>query len=81
MKRVWLLVAVIYCFGIIVSANAKLEKARIRMGKADVETGNINRSPTSYLLNPEEEREKYKSDTDQEITVLRFDSLKGAKYK
>jgi len=29
------------------------------MGRADVDTGNINRSPTSYELNPEEERNKW----------------------
>lgn len=32
----------------------------------------INRSPSAYLNNPEEERRKYKYDTDKEMTLLKF---------
>ena len=42
----------------IISANSNLQKGRIRMGRAEVDTGNINRSPTSYEQNPAEERAK-----------------------
>lgn len=32
----------------------------------------INRSPSAYLNNPAAERSKYKSDVDQEMTLLKF---------
>lgn len=35
-------------------------KSKIKLGKQKLkEDANINRSPTSYLRNPEEERNKY----------------------
>ena len=32
----------------------------------------INRSPSAYLNNPEEERRNYKYDTDKEMTLVKF---------
>uniref|UniRef100_H2YR12 Neutral ceramidase n=1 Tax=Ciona savignyi TaxID=51511 RepID=H2YR12_CIOSA len=58
-------------------ANSKLELGRIKIGSGLVDNGNINRSPTSYLLNPEAERARYTHDTEQSITVLSFDNLAG----
>uniref|UniRef100_H2YR11 Neutral ceramidase n=1 Tax=Ciona savignyi TaxID=51511 RepID=H2YR11_CIOSA len=40
-------------------ANSKLELGRIKIGSGLVDNGNINRSPTSYLLNPEAERARF----------------------
>jgi neutral ceramidase len=40
---------------------------------------NINRSPTSYLLNPQSERDQYalEGDTDKTMLQLKFASKKG----
>ena len=41
-------------------ANSNMIKSKIKLGKQKLkEDANINRSPTSYLRNPEEERNKY----------------------
>jgi len=46
-------------FGLcIFAANLNLKEGRIKIGTDYVTDGNINRSPTSYLLNPKEERDK-----------------------
>ncbi|CAK8678859.1 unnamed protein product [Clavelina lepadiformis] len=58
-------------------ANSNLQLSKIKLGSADVDEGNINRSPTSYLRNPQEERDRYSRDTDQEQIVLRFDTVEG----
>ncbi|CAN0871835.1 Neutral ceramidase 2 [Linum grandiflorum] len=38
----------------------------------EVENAGINRSPSAYLMNPPEERAKYDSDVDKEMTLLKF---------
>jgi neutral ceramidase len=39
-----------------------------------LENSNLNRSPTSYLANPESERRKYPDgDVDKDLHVLRFE--------
>lgn len=38
----------------------------------DVKEGGINRSPSAYLRNPEEERGRYSSNVDTEMTLLKF---------
>nr|CAB3223336.1 putative neutral ceramidase C [Phallusia mammillata] len=58
-------------------ANANLQPGTIKVGVGNVNEGNINRSPTSYLLNPESERNEYTHDTEQEMTVLRMEDLNG----
>lgn len=40
--------------------------------KGDVATAGINRSPSAYLLNPEEERGRYTSNVDTLMTLLKF---------
>lgn len=38
----------------------------------DVENAGINRSPSAYLLNPAEERARYPTNVDKEMTLLKF---------
>lgn len=38
----------------------------------DVENGGINRSPSAYLFNPPEERSRYPSNVDKQMTLLKF---------
>lgn len=37
-----------------------------------VPNANINRSPAAYLMNPEDERSRYRYNVDKEITQLKF---------
>jgi len=44
----------------------------------DVKEASINRSPSAYLLNPAEERSRYPSNVDTQMTLLKFvDSASG----
>lgn len=45
----------------------------------EVENAGINRSPSAYLFNPPEERAKYPSNVDTEMTLLKF--VDGASRK
>ncbi|KAJ8730529.1 hypothetical protein PYW08_001942 [Mythimna loreyi] len=56
----------------IVMAHNKLTEARMLYGEAELLDANINRSPTSYLRNPPEERARYKYDTDKTLSQIRF---------
>lgn len=58
-------------------AQNNLTPARIRMASGELKGISHNRSPQSYLLNPEKERARYDGDTDTQMTLLRFDSLDG----
>ncbi|XP_059055431.1 neutral ceramidase [Achroia grisella] len=64
-----------YVLGIyksIVIAHTKLTPARVEYGEAELLDANINRSPSSYLRNPPEERERYKYDVDKTLAQVRF---------
>ncbi|XP_052755048.1 neutral ceramidase isoform X2 [Galleria mellonella] len=64
-----------YVIGIyksIVIAHTKLQPARIEYGEAELLDANINRSPSSYLRNPPEERARYKYDVDKTLAQVRF---------
>jgi len=57
----------------IVRAHEKLAPGSVFMTETDVkEQASINRSPTSYLANPEEERAKYASNLDTNMVQLNF---------
>ena len=60
----------------IVRAFDSLEPGSISMAKDRLWDANINRSPTSYLLNPETERGQYadEGDTDKTMLQLSFSS-------
>ncbi|XP_055380874.1 neutral ceramidase-like [Condylostylus longicornis] len=53
-------------------AHENMHEGRIFLSKTTVLNANINRSPTSYLVNPPEEREMYEHDVDKTLTQLRF---------
>lgn len=53
-------------------ATDNLVEGRIFLAKTTVLNANINRSPTSYLRNPAEERAQYDHDVDKTLTQLRF---------
>lgn len=64
-----ILISLLQC---IKRATDNLVAGRIFLSKTTVLNVNINRSPSSYLRNPAEERAQYAHDTDKELTQLRF---------
>ncbi|KAL8283578.1 hypothetical protein RQP46_005681 [Phenoliferia psychrophenolica] len=54
-------------------AHANLAPGSLSIGNSTLLDTNSNRSPTSYLENPAEERAQYEHDVDKEFTLLRFD--------
>lgn len=53
-------------------AHANMKPANLHVLSGELVGANINRSPTSYLKNPEKERSQYKHDTDTIMTVLKI---------
>ena len=58
-------------------AHDSLAPGSLSLGNTTVVDGNINRSPSAYLANPEEERARYEYDVDKEMTLVRFDDVRG----
>ena len=56
----------------IVMAYKNMKPGKILVAEGELDDSNINRSPTSYLLNPEEERAQYSADTDKNMLLLRM---------
>ncbi|MED6150970.1 hypothetical protein PIB30_077841 [Stylosanthes scabra] len=56
----------------IIQAHDNLKPGSIFMNTGDVKGGGINRSPSAYLQNPAEERARYSSNVDTEMTLLKF---------
>lgn len=58
-------------------AQHNLTLARIKLASGQLSGVGYNRSPSAYLLNPQNERNRYLSDTDQQMTLIRLDSIDG----
>ncbi|XP_077285658.1 neutral ceramidase-like isoform X2 [Arctopsyche grandis] len=56
-------------------AHNSLTPAKIYYNEGIINSANINRSPSSYLLNPQSERAKYNGDTDKKIAQIKFVSV------
>ncbi|PWA75124.1 neutral/alkaline nonlysosomal ceramidase [Artemisia annua] len=56
----------------IIQAHENLRPGSIFINTGELLDASINRSPSGYLNNPEEERSKYEYDTDKEMTLLKF---------
>ncbi|KAK3276091.1 hypothetical protein CYMTET_15820 [Cymbomonas tetramitiformis] len=61
----------------VVLAHEDLQPGRALINEGELLDASINRSPTSYLLNPAEERAKYQHDTDKAMTQLRLQNSMG----
>ncbi|KAL9847251.1 putative neutral ceramidase C [Geothlypis trichas] len=53
-------------------AHENMKKGRLFINRGTVENSQINRSPFSYLANPESERKRYSSNTDKEMVLLKM---------
>ncbi|KAK2763834.1 hypothetical protein FQN54_009452 [Arachnomyces sp. PD_36] len=60
-------------------AHDSIAPGHLSFGSIDLEDANVNRSPYSYLANPEEERERYTADVDKTLTLLKFDRVEDQK--
>ncbi|XP_040831713.1 neutral ceramidase [Ochotona curzoniae] len=58
-------------------AHENLKPGKIFINKGIVDGAQINRSPYSYLQNPQSERARYSSNTDKEMVVLKMVDLDG----
>ncbi len=54
------------------TAHQQLQPGRILVARGDVEDGGAQRSSVAYRNNPPEERALYRTDTDTEMTLLKF---------
>ncbi|XP_071419201.1 putative neutral ceramidase C [Pithys albifrons albifrons] len=53
-------------------AHENMKRGRLFINRGTVENSQINRSPFSYLANPESERSRYSSNTDKEMVILKM---------
>nr|XP_020012302.1 neutral ceramidase isoform X1 [Castor canadensis] len=58
-------------------AHTNMKPGKIFINKGNVAGVQINRSPTSYFQNPQSERERYSSNTDKEMLLLKMVDLNG----
>ncbi|XP_031416416.1 neutral ceramidase [Clupea harengus] len=58
-------------------AHKSLRPGRIFLSRGELEDSSLNRSPHSYMNNPEEERRRYKSNTDKQVSMLKFTDMDG----
>ncbi|NOY40439.1 MAG: neutral/alkaline ceramidase [Planctomycetes bacterium] len=61
------------------AAHQQLQPGRILVARGDVEDGGAQRSSVAYRNNPPEERALYRTDTDTEMTLLKFVGKSGEK--
>ncbi len=61
----------------IVQAHDNLRPAGIKIGIGNVSNAGVNRSPEAYARNPESERARYPTDTDERMTLLKFTAADG----
>ena len=59
-------------------AHEDLQPGTIQLATGTVKGGGANRSVTAYLANPEAERARYATDTDEGMTLLKFMDASGA---
>ncbi|KAJ7407775.1 hypothetical protein WISP_124804 [Willisornis vidua] len=53
-------------------AHENMKRGKLFINRGTVENSQINRSPFSYLANPESERSRYSSNTDKEMVILKM---------
>ncbi|CAL8262105.1 unnamed protein product [Arctogadus glacialis] len=58
-------------------AHRSIRPGRIYMSQGALEDSSLNRSPQSYLNNPQKERDRYETNTDKQVVVLRLTDLDG----
>lgn len=57
-------------FQSIQQAHGKIQRARVFLNIGELHGASVNRSPLSYLQNPEDERKRYKTNVDEQVVQL-----------
>ncbi|KAM4031729.1 putative neutral ceramidase C [Anomaloglossus baeobatrachus] len=58
-------------------AHRSMRRGRVFVNKGDLDKSHINRSPSSYLQNPQSERDRYPFNTDKEMTIMKMVDMNG----
>ncbi len=58
-------------------AHANIKPGKLRINSGELLDANANRSPSAYLHNPEDERARYKHNTDKIMTQLSVTNPEG----
>ncbi|KAM9325028.1 neutral ceramidase [Gastrophryne carolinensis] len=58
-------------------AHNSLKRGRVFVNRGAVENSHINRSPSSYLRNPESERARYNANTDKDMVIMKMVDMNG----
>ncbi|KAM9831258.1 neutral ceramidase [Neosynchiropus ocellatus] len=58
-------------------AHQNMRPGRIFRNRGVLDESSLNRSPHSYMNNPQEERDRYNSNTDKQVLVLKFTDSDG----
>ncbi|XP_044516269.1 neutral ceramidase [Gracilinanus agilis] len=58
-------------------AHQNMKPGKIFINRGNVEGAQINRSPYSYLQNPQSERDRYSGNTDKEMLLLKMVDING----
>ncbi|CAI9588002.1 unnamed protein product [Staurois parvus] len=58
-------------------AHTNLRRGKVYVNRGTVEDSHINRSPSSYLRNPESERARYPDNTDKDMVIAKMVDLDG----
>ncbi|XP_075698766.1 neutral ceramidase [Rhinoderma darwinii] len=58
-------------------AHAGIKRGRVFVNRGVLDSSHINRSPTSYLRNPESERARYPSNTDKDMVIMKMVDMDG----
>lgn len=61
----------------IVRAHKGLQPGSLHVSVGLLTDANVNRSPTAYTQNPQEERNMYEYDVDKNMTLLRINDIQG----
>lgn len=61
----------------VVRAHESLAPGQLFVATGELLDANVNRSPTAYVMNPEEERAEYSYDVDKIMTVLGIENSSG----
>ena len=66
-----------HCVQSIRRAHANIQPGKLKINSGELLEANANRSPTAYLRNSEEERARYKHNTDKIMTQLSVSNSEG----
>nr|DBA15196.1 TPA: hypothetical protein GDO54_004440 [Pyxicephalus adspersus] len=58
-------------------AHESVRRGKVYVNRGAVEGSHINRSPSSYLRNPESERARYPANTDKDMVILKMVDMDG----